>query len=153
MTNKINRFNIRVYGILLHESEDAVLLTDEKRGDWQFTKFPGGGLEFGEGPIECVKREFLEELNQEVEVIRHFYTTDFFQRSAFVKTDQIISIYYLLKPLGDLKFRISEKAFEYCPTPDGEQCFRFKKINELKEEDLTFPIDKLIVSKLKELIK
>jgi len=43
------------------------------------TKFPGGGLQFGEGTIDCIKREFREELGCEIGVLKHFYTTDYFQ--------------------------------------------------------------------------
>ena len=32
------------------------------------TKFPGGGMEFGEGTIDCIKRECMEEFGEEVEV-------------------------------------------------------------------------------------
>jgi ADP-ribose pyrophosphatase YjhB (NUDIX family) len=56
---------------------------------------PGGGLEMGEGTIECLKREWREELDMEVTVLEHFYTTDFYQPSAY-DDSQIISIYYLV---------------------------------------------------------
>ena len=60
-------------------------------------EFPGGGLEFGEGTIDCLKREFREEFNLEIEVGELFYLTDFFQVSAFSENDQVISIYYLIR--------------------------------------------------------
>lgn len=69
-------FVIRVYGILINKNAE-VLLTHEKEEGNVFTKFPGGGLEFGEGLRECLVREFLEETQQRVEVMEHFYTTDF----------------------------------------------------------------------------
>ena len=56
---QINKFNIRVYGILINE-QDQVLITDELIKGHKITKFPGGGLEFGEGTIDCIKREFIE---------------------------------------------------------------------------------------------
>ena len=57
---EISQFNIRVYGILINERNE-VLLTDEYRFGTEITKFPGGGLEFGEGTIDCIKREMMEE--------------------------------------------------------------------------------------------
>src|SRR5689334_11347844 len=90
-----NIFNVRVYGILIN-AKKQVLVTDEFRFGYRITKFPGGGLQFGEGTIDCLKRECFEELHLEVEVLKHFYTTDFFLRSAFNETQQIISIYYLI---------------------------------------------------------
>src|SRR6188508_430886 len=94
----IERFTIRVYGILTDENK-RVLLSDEFiRGDY-YTKFPGGGLELGEGTRDCLKREFMEEMNLKVEVTEHLYTTDFYQESAFLAGHQIISIYYYVKAL------------------------------------------------------
>ena len=76
----MNNFNIRVYGLLIND-KNQILISDERRNDFSFTKFPGGGLEFGEGTIDCLKREFIEEMNLEIEVLSHFYTTDFFVSS------------------------------------------------------------------------
>ncbi len=88
-----NRFNIRVYGICI---ADGKLLVNEEiiRGN-KIIKLPGGGLNWGEGAIDCLKREWKEELNIDIEVVGHFYTTDFFQPSAF-DNSQVISIYYLI---------------------------------------------------------
>ncbi|MBK6523590.1 MAG: NUDIX domain-containing protein [Sphingobacteriaceae bacterium] len=93
----MNRFNVRVYGILIQDSK--VLVSDEYIKGNHITKFPGGGLEFGEGTIDCVKREFMEELNLPIEVESHFYTTDFFVASAFAPNNQVISIYYKVNPV------------------------------------------------------
>ena len=95
MHPEINRFTIRVYGLLINE-QNQVLLVHERMPEIEFTKFPGGGLEFGEGTADCLIREFKEETGLDVQVKRHLYTTDFFQQSAFRKTDQLIAIYYLL---------------------------------------------------------
>ncbi len=85
-------FNVRVYGILINDRNE-VLISDERTENVSFTKFPGGGLEYGEGLIDALKREYLEETGMEVEVIKHIYTTDFFEKSSF-NDSQIISIYY-----------------------------------------------------------
>ena len=61
----MKRFNVRVYGILINES-DELLVSDELIKGIQFTKFPGGGLEWGEGIQSCLEREFMEELNQPI---------------------------------------------------------------------------------------
>lgn len=63
-------FNIRVYGILLDENNRLLVSDEFIRGNY-FTKLPGGGLEFGEGTRECLKREFMEETGLEVEVGDH----------------------------------------------------------------------------------
>src|SRR6476469_10223020 len=106
------RFNVRVYGILLNE-EKQVLVSDELiRGNY-YTKFPGGGLEYGEGTRDCLRREFLEEMNLKVEVGEHLYTTDFYQQSAFNPEHQIVSIYYLVKALEPIRVRTSTTPFDF----------------------------------------
>src|SRR5579863_4722029 len=94
-------FNVRVYGILIDKNQN-VLVCDELIHGKYITKFPGGGLEFGEGTTDAIKREMMEETNTEIEVIEHFYTTDFFQVSAFNPHVQVISIYYLINALSML---------------------------------------------------
>ncbi|HEY1007169.1 MAG TPA: NUDIX domain-containing protein, partial [Sphingobacteriaceae bacterium] len=75
-------FNVRVYGLLINDGRE-ILLSDEEEYGVRFTKFPGGGLEYGEGLREGLRREFMEECLAEVEVLDHFYTTDFYIKSAF----------------------------------------------------------------------
>jgi 8-oxo-dGTP diphosphatase len=90
----ISRFNLRVYGLFIHEG--SILITDEYRMGQLLTKFPGGGMQLGEGTLECLKRECMEELEQEIHIKCHFYTTDFFQPTFFLpQTEQLISIYYM----------------------------------------------------------
>lgn len=140
-------FNVRVYGILFEK--EMVLLTDEYFHNTLITKFPGGGLQFGEGTIDCLKREFLEELNLEVEVINHFYTTDFFQPSAFDSEKQIISIYYLVKAKGELNFKTTNKKFDFAELKNNVQTFRWIQLKNLNENEMTFPIDKKVSALLK----
>jgi 8-oxo-dGTP diphosphatase len=141
-----NRFNIRVYGFLIDDG--AVLVTDEFRLGINMTKFPGGGLQFGEGAADCLKREFMEELNTPIEIISHFYTTDFFQPTTLLPSDmQLLNIYYVVKAVKPYRFKTTGIKNDFLPV-DGAQCFRWVKIDELKAEDFTFPIDQYIVGKL-----
>jgi ADP-ribose pyrophosphatase YjhB (NUDIX family) len=144
-----DNFVVRVYGLILNDKKE-VLLTDEFQLNTKMTKFPGGGLEFGEGPIDCLKREIREECNgQEIKNISHFYTTDFFQKSLFYQNHQLLSIYYLAELEEPIYFKISEKAFDFNKMENGNQSFRWIKINQLNEDEITFPIDKFVVGKLK----
>lgn len=143
------QFNIRVYGILINDANE-VLITDEFIKGNQMTKFPGGGLEFGEGMIDCVKREFMEELNMKIEIAAHFYTTDFFQPSAFRKNEQIISVYYLVKSLYDMDVQVKEKVFDFERKKEHEQQFRWLHLDKISEADFTLPIDKIVGGMLKE---
>ncbi|PLX25446.1 MAG: NUDIX hydrolase [Salinivirgaceae bacterium] len=145
----MSEFNIRVYGLVVNEN-DELLLTDEYRLDMSMTKFPGGGLEKGEGTIDCLKREFLEELNQPIHNIRHFYTTDFYQKGLFYENMKLISIYYMVDLTPPLAFKVSDKPFDFDPKSENPQSFRWESIVNLKSEDLTFPIDRVVMDKLKQ---
>ncbi|TSJ39298.1 NUDIX domain-containing protein [Mucilaginibacter corticis] len=144
------QFNVRVYGLLINDQQE-ILISDEQEYGMQFTKFPGGGLEYGEGMTEGLKREFVEECNAEVEVISHFYTTDFFVKSAF-NDSQIISVYYLVKNIAPLDLVIKTIPFDFDGEGDVLQSFRWIKLQDLKESDFTFPIDqyvaKLLIDKI-----
>jgi len=148
---ELKHYNIRVYGIFINENNE-VLLTDEFFHGMKMTKFPGGGMNFGEGPADCILREAQEELGQEVEIMEHFYTTHFFQRSLFFPDQQLISIYYRIKFKEPLRLKISGKPFDFSPMADGAFSFRWAFIDKLKEEDLTLPVDKYVLKLLKQKI-
>src|SRR5947209_4872939 len=150
------RFNIRVYGILINEQGQLLVSDEYIRGNY-YTKFPGGGLEFGEGTRECLRREFLEEMNLKVEVGEHLYTTDYFQMSAFNPDHQIISIYYRVQPMEEISVRLSNIAFDFDERQlviynerKEVETFRFINWHEVSEESVTLPIDKIVVRMLKE---
>lgn len=148
--DKADHFIIRVYGLILNDKEE-VLLTDEFQVEMKMTKFPGGGLEFGEGTIDCLKREMAEECNgQSIENIRHFYTTDFYQKALFYENHQLISIYYTANLNEPLQFKISEKPFDFDKLQNGNQSFRWAKIKSVAESELSFPIDKFVLKMLKD---
>ncbi len=140
------RFNVRVYGLLINESNE-ILISDEQEYGMQFTKFPGGGLEYGEGMAEGLKREFIEECNMEVEVTSHFYTTDFFVKSAF-NDSQIISVYYFVKNVKPVDITIKNKVFDFHGEVEPLQSFMWIKLADLREDDFTFPIDKHVAKLL-----
>lgn len=142
------QFNIRVYAIIINDQKE-VLLADEERFGRRFTKFPGGGLEFGEGTIDCVKREIKEELNQNVEQLEHYYTTDFFQQSVFNEKEQLISIYYKVKIKFDKSLTTSLKKFDFKGISDEMISLRWLPLCNISEKELTFPIDKRVAEKLK----
>lgn len=147
------KFNIRVYGVLIN-SQNQVLLSDEFIRGQYITKFPGGGLEFGEGTRDCLQREFMEETGLEVTVEEHIYTTDFYQLSAFRQNEQIISIYYKVKTVEPINLVTHTTLFNFTPEqvadPQGEaEVFRWVDLKVLESEDLTLPIDKLVVQILK----
>lgn len=149
-------FNIRVYGILLSEKKQVLVSDEFIRGNY-YTKFPGGGMELGEGTRDCLKREFKEEMDLEVRVEEHIYTTDYFQMSAFNPEHQIVSVYYFVKALGPITAPLRNKEFDF----DEDQMkiyyekteietFRFIDWNNFSAESVTLPIDKIVATIIKE---
>ena len=146
------KFNIRVYGILLRNNSE-VLVTDEFRLGTFMMKFPGGGLEFGEGTIDCLKREFREELGQEIRVLSHYYTTDYYQPTRLIPdTKQLVSIYYLVEIIEPQRFTTVLTKFEI-KDKDGEQTFRWVSIKDTDHNEFTFPIDQKVFCMLQEQYK
>jgi ADP-ribose pyrophosphatase YjhB (NUDIX family) len=148
-------FNIRVYGILIGDNKQ-VLVSDEYIRGGYYTKFPGGGLEFGEGTRDCLKREFKEEMDLDIQVGDHIYTTDYFQMSAFNPSHQIISIYYYAHPLEPIKAPLRKKPFDFDEqqlrmyAEKGEtETFRFIDWDEFSDASVTLPIDKIVAKMLK----
>jgi 8-oxo-dGTP pyrophosphatase MutT (NUDIX family) len=149
-------FNIRVYGILLGENRQVLVSDEYIRGKY-YTKFVGGGLEFGEGTRECLVREFREEMNLEVVTGDHLYTTDFFQLSAFHPGHQIMSIYYFvqaLEPIADIirtrPFDFNDEQLNIYKEKNEIETFRFIEWDEFSESSVTLPIDKIVAGLLKQ---
>ena len=152
----MSAFTIRVYGILKDEQQNIIVSDENIRGNF-YTKFPGGGLEFGEGTRDCLVREFKEEMNLSVQIKDHFYTTDFFQRSAFNPAHQIISIYYTVEALEPILIPHHKKPFEFSEAEQiifnqTQQIETFRRIpwEQFSTQDLSLPIDKIVAQLLKE---
>jgi len=141
------KFNVRVYGLLINENNE-ILLSDEEEYGFRFIKFPGGGLEYGEGLVDALKREFLEECNVDIEIQEHFYTTDFFIKSAF-NDSQVISVYYKVKTLSQLQLEFKKVPYDFGTQGDILQAFRWKSLDELETSDVTFPTDQRVIELLK----
>ncbi|NIM34567.1 MAG: NUDIX domain-containing protein [Hydrotalea flava] len=151
---KPQKFTIRVYGLLIDRHQRLLVSDEYIRGNY-FTKFPGGGLELGEGTRECLQREFLEETGLQITVQEHFYTTDFFQISAFNTIDQIISIYYKVSaPESAIaQLKTGTTPFQFTPEQIADvngqyEVLRWLPISELSTDSVHLPIDKVVVQLL-----
>lgn len=134
----IDKINIRVYAIYLNEKNELMALDEGYVGE-KLIKLPGGGLEFGEGTIECLHREFAEELNLKIEVLEHFYTQEDFLVSRFRENEQLLTIYYTVNILNLEELKIIDESIE-----------KVKWISLHEENPLPLPIDKIVFQKLKE---
>jgi len=150
----VTRFNIRVYLLLLNKTKTHVLLSDEIIGGDFITKFPGGGLEYGEGILDCLHREAKEELGQKIEVIEQFYTTERFQLSMFKPEDQIICVYYLCQlvrnseGMREPNFRVTDRKYDFVEMREREESFRWQAIESLTDDDLSLPLDREVAVRL-----
>lgn len=147
---------IRVYGILVNDQQEVLVSDEYIRGNY-YTKFPGGGLEVGEGTRDCLKREFMEEMQLQVEVGDHIYTTDFYQQSAFNQAHQILSIYYYARalepirvPLKTMPFDFDEQQLALYAETRQIETFRFINREQFSPEALSLPIDKIAAGLVKQ---
>ena len=148
-------FNLRVYGILINNKKQVLVSDEFIRGKY-YTKFPGGGLELGEGTRDCLKREFKEEMNLQVDIGEHIYTTDYYQTSAFNPDHQIISIYYFVNALEPITAPLRIKEFDF----DKDQMKIYEEVKEIETfrfidwhlfsaNSVTLPIDKIVADIIK----
>lgn len=136
-------FTIRVYGLLIRK--DEVLVSDELIRGQRITKFPGGGLEFGEGLKDCLVREIREEIGVEAKVLKHFYTTDFFQQSGFhSRPMQVLSVYYTFEVDDENSIPTADLPFEGMPEQGGQEVFRWLALRGDAESVLSLPIDRYV---------
>jgi 8-oxo-dGTP pyrophosphatase MutT (NUDIX family) len=143
-----NGFNIRVYGLLIDQA--SILVSDEFRLGVKMTKFPGGGLRYGEGTRDCLIRECMEELGQKVRVLDHFYTTDYFQPTRLLPVQmQLISFYYFISAKKPYHFKVSSTKFNFPGLVEGAQSFRWVDLKQLSSREMTLQIDKKVVRLLK----
>ncbi|MGK6353307.1 NUDIX domain-containing protein [Parapedobacter sp. DT-150] len=136
----MSKFNVRVYGILINDRQE-VLISDEREYGMEFSKFPGGGLEYGEGLLEGLEREFQEECGVAIDISRHIHTTDTFFKSAFDDT-QVLAVYYLVHTKASLACRFSDRPFDFEDGKELDQVFRWIPVDQLTEKDLTFEMDR-----------
>ncbi|MFL9832845.1 NUDIX domain-containing protein [Chryseobacterium terrae] len=134
----IDNINVRVYACVVKDKK-VLTLFEEYAGE-PLMKFPGGGLEYGEGLTDCLKREFEEELNVNIEIVEHLYTQEDFLVSRFKENEQLLTIYYMVTIINEEDFIILDPCIEkidWIPIDSAEN-------------PLSLPIDKIVFDKLKE---
>ena len=134
----IDKINVRVYACAVKDRK-VLALYEEYAGE-PLMKFPGGGLEFGEGLTDCLHREFDEELNVSIEIIEHLYTQDNFVVSRFRENEQLLTVYYLVRIVNEEDFIILDPCIEKIEWIDLDT----------PENPFKLPVDKVVFKKLKE---
>lgn len=141
-----SQFTVRVYGLLINNQK--LLISKENIKGRLYLKFPGGGLEFGEGIIDCLHREFREELDISIQIEQHFYTTEDYFQSAFSKEHQVLSIYYLVKTDDLNKIALSHPTEVEKLQQHNDQILFWQELSSLSPNDFELPIDRIVVEKL-----
>lgn len=136
-------FTIRAYGLLLHQGR--VLVSDELIKGRRITKFPGGGLEYGEGLKDCLVREVREEIGVEAIDVEHFYTTDFFQQSAFhTGPMQVVSVYFTFRVADPLRIPVVTLPFDGMHGEQDQELFRWERLDRHADEAVSLPVDRVV---------
>jgi ADP-ribose pyrophosphatase YjhB (NUDIX family) len=105
--NGEGRFNVRVYMIVTRNNSSGgqdVLISYERLPLGGVMKFPGGGLEWGEGTTACLRREALEELGQPVNVERLVHVSRRAHISSFDSNQQVLAVHYAARLTGEVMF-------------------------------------------------
>lgn len=127
------QFTIGIFGIIL-DQQNRVLLCH--RRDYDLWNLPGGTLEHGESPWDCLKREIKEETGLEVEVPR--------LAGVYSKTDKDEVVFsFVCKVVGG-KIKTNDEAdqityFAVNELPHNTSPKQVERIKEtLLEPDRTF---------------
>lgn len=91
----LERFNARCYALICSDKGRLLVLKERWRGvDLQ--KLPGGGLELGEGMLECLDREISEEFESSQSLTwAHFHCPTHCFSSQFRPEEQLLLNYFL----------------------------------------------------------
>lgn len=134
----MSKFNVRVYGIWI--KSDKILLSHENIDGYAMTKFPGGGLEFGEGALDCLKREFMEELGVKISQSKLVHVSEKYIPSAFKKNEQVIAVHYLVD--SDDSILNYENIQDTAVGKSNLLSFKWHKLDSSLIDNLSFEMDK-----------
>ena len=134
-TQNFKGFNIRVYALCIVNNE--ILTLKEPFAGNMVVKLPGGGLEFGEGTADCLKREFKEELNLEITVDDAFYIQEDFVQSLAKDGKQLLTLYFFATIIDLHNLEIIDKNIQ-----------EVNWIPLTANNPFTLPVDKIVFNKL-----
>lgn len=132
----IKAFTVRVYGYLIDSSKQNLLCVRENVGPISALKFPGGGVEFGEGIDDALKREFFEETGLHIEPRKLVSCNRTFVQSMVEPEKQVIVLHFIVGCATALSKRQSILS------PDSSLNFEWHEIDERLYDKLSFQTDK-----------
>ena len=121
-------YRVSVKGIVI-DDDGRILLSKESNGMWEMM---GGGLDHGEDPIACLKREIFEETGLEVTYISpsplYFITTLRHDRDSYV---------------ANVIYQIKLKNLDFVPSDECQE-LRFFNTEEMRRVELYPNVQKLL---------
>lgn len=133
----LHKVNIRVYGLCI--KQDKLLALEEMYAGEKLLKLPGGGLEFGEGTLDCLSRELFEELNLRTKSFAHFYTQEEYVVSRFNAKEQLLTIYYRIEIENQSELQIKDASIE-----------KIRWVSLSEENPFVLPIDRKVFTLLQQ---
>jgi 8-oxo-dGTP pyrophosphatase MutT (NUDIX family) len=125
------RFNYRVVGVAIHNGSVLVHRADHE----PFWTLPGGRAEHGETAEETIRREMLEELATDVQVVRLlWFVENFFDYDGLSHHE--IALYFLIR-FPPASTPLTTNAFERL---DGDVHLRFKWFPLSQEQLACLPL-------------
>lgn len=109
--------HLGVYGLIRHDGK--ILLIKKGRGPYNgMYDLPGGGIEFGETPLQTLRREFMEETGLVVEPLRLLAAVS--NRLQFVNSSLEVEDFHHLGILYTVELAPTEDLNRTLESPDGQ---------------------------------
>ena len=140
----IDKFNVRVYGLLVKGQK--ILVSLEQIDELHMCKFPGGGLEFGEGLKDAMIREIKEELGIIPISLEQWHISEDFVQSKLRVNEQVLAVYYRL--WTDEEIVLDTKTLPTAFGSENQMKLEWRNLDDTLIEDLSFETDKEAVRKL-----
>ena len=93
-----SRFRVGAYGLLVEDGR--ILITKTRTRTGVLLNFPGGAVELGEGALEALRREFVEETGLSVRATHLAHASEAFFQSRDYPENQLIKLYWVVERDG-----------------------------------------------------
>ena len=126
----------------LIKNQDRFLFLKEQLHKGEIWDLPGGKIEYGESPLEALKREVKEELGIDIKIGRPVGTWWFISKN---NRHQVICSTYLCQWQDDFKINLTQNPAD----EDITEYFWLTKSEILKISDMIEPSLKELIKKIK----